>query len=74
MLIRNALDAAAGSVEELAEEVGVKPHTLWSWASGRRSPRPENLEALADVLANRGEGLSEIAEELREEAKGVADQ
>lgn len=73
MIVQEALDAAAGSVEELAEEVGVKPHTLWSWRSGRRKPRPENVEALADVLERRGGRLSALAGELRASAQESGD-
>ncbi len=63
-LVEEALAATAGSVEDLAEEVGVSPHTLWGWAKGRRSPRPENLRKLAEVLYDRGRRLSQIADDL----------
>lgn len=67
-LVKRALDATTGSVEDLAEEVGVSPHTIWAWAKGRRSPRPENLRKLAEVLEKRGRLLSSIADDLRQES------
>lgn len=63
-LVEEALAATAGSVEDLAEEVGVSPHTLWGWAKGRRSPRPKNLRRLAEVLEERGRRLRALAEDL----------
>lgn len=66
--IRRVLKDATGSVEALAEAVGVVPATLWAWAAGRRSPRRENLEALADALERRGGEFLELAEEIREAA------
>lgn len=65
-LIRRALREASGSVEALAEGAGVVPATLWAWAAGRRSPRRENLEALADALEARGDTLHGLAREVRE--------
>lgn len=67
-LVEEALAATAGSVEDLAEEVGVSAHTLWGWAKGRRSPRPENLRKLTEVLEQRGRRLRSLAEELGGEA------
>lgn len=67
--IRRVLKDATGSVEALAEAVGVVPATLWAWAAGRRSPRRENLEALADALEARGDTLHRLAGEVREAAE-----
>lgn len=67
--IRRVLRDATGSVEVLAEAVGVVPATLWAWAAGRRRPQRENLEALADALERRGGELLELAQEIREAAE-----
>lgn len=66
--IREALEAGTGSVEKLADAVGVVPATLWAWAAGRRQPRPENLRRLADALEARGDALHGMASKLREAA------
>lgn len=71
--IRRVLKDATGSVEALADAVGVVPATLWAWAAGRRSPRRENLEALADALERRGGELQRLAGEVREAVERGSD-
>jgi len=66
--IRRALEAATGTVESLAEEVGVGAATLWAWAAGRRRPRRENLRRLADALERGGTDLTSLANKIREVA------
>lgn len=67
-LVKRALDATTGSVEDLAEEVGVSAHAIWAWAKGRRSPKPENRRKLAEALEQRGRDLMTLAEDLSEDA------
>lgn len=69
-MIDEALKLAIGEVEEMAREVGVSRTTLHLWRRGERSPSPDNLRRLADVLERRAGGLRDIAERLREEAEG----
>ncbi len=38
------------SQKRLAEEIGVTPNAITFWKQGRRSPRPENLAAIAEAL------------------------
>jgi transcriptional regulator with XRE-family HTH domain len=64
-LIQRVLDEATFSMRQLAEEAGISYDAIRSWASDRRTPRPENLEYLASALERRGSRLHEIADELR---------
>jgi transcriptional regulator with XRE-family HTH domain len=64
-LIQRVLDEAPFSMRQLADEAGISYDAVRSWASDRRTPRPENLEHLADALEQRGSRLHEIADELR---------
>lgn len=64
-LIQRILDEAPFSMRQLAEEAGISYDAVRSWASDRRTPRPENLEHLAAALERRGSHLHEIADELR---------
>ena len=64
-LIQRVLDEAPFSMRQLADEAGISYDAVRSWASDRRTPRPENLEHLADALERRGSRLHEIADELR---------
>lgn len=65
-MIDQALESAAASMEEIAEEIGVTYNTLYAWRTGRRTPTAENRAALADALGRRGGELTRLAEELRE--------
>jgi transcriptional regulator with XRE-family HTH domain len=64
-LIQRVLDDAPFSMRQLAEEAGISYDAVRSWASDRRTPRPENLEHLADALQRRASRLHAIADELR---------
>ena len=64
-MIAKALGLATGSLEKLADEIGVTRFTLWLWASGERNPTPANLKKLADILERRGGELSRVAKQLR---------
>ena len=68
-MIGQALRRAAGSLEDLADEVGVTYASLKAWADGRRNPSPENLVRLADALDSRSGDLQELAEGLRKAAE-----
>ncbi len=67
-MIQRALLTAAGSQEDLAEEVGVTYASLKAWADGRRNPSPKNLVRLAKALGRRGGELTKLAEQLRKAA------
>ena len=56
-------------LETLAKDVDVSAHSLWGWVARRRSPEPENIRKLADVLEERSKKLATIAEQLRRAAK-----
>ena len=64
-LVEEAIDSAAGSVETLASDADLSPHSLWAWVAGRRNPTPENLANLAQVLEARSAKLADLAKQLR---------
>ena len=64
-LIQRVLDEAPFSMRQLAEEAGISYDAIRSWATERRTPRPESLELLATALKRRGERLCEIADDVR---------
>lgn len=65
VLIQRVLDEAPFSMRQLAEEAGMSYDAIRSWATDRRTPRPENLIQLASALERRGSCLHEIAQEVR---------
>ena len=67
-MIAQAVQGAAGSMEELAGETGVTYASLKAWVDGRRNPSPANLVKLADALERRGGEVVKLAEALRKEA------
>ncbi|CAN5737701.1 hypothetical protein BH23GEM9_BH23GEM9_31990 [soil metagenome] len=69
--VSRACTEGAGTVQALAEEVGVSYAALCSWSRGRRQPPPHRLDRLADVLEDRAERLRNLASELREQADAV---
>lgn len=68
-MIQRVLDEGTASVEDLAREAGLSPHSLWAWANERRNPSPESLRQLADALEGRSGRLKEISGQLRDEAR-----
>jgi transcriptional regulator with XRE-family HTH domain len=64
--VATACTESAGTVQALAEEVGVSYAALCSWSRGRRRPPPHRLLKLAEVLDTRAERLRELADELRQ--------
>jgi transcriptional regulator with XRE-family HTH domain len=66
--VATACTESAGTVQALAEEVGVSYAALCSWSRGRRRPPPHRLLKLAEVLDSRAERLREIAAGLRAQA------
>jgi transcriptional regulator with XRE-family HTH domain len=66
--VSRACTESAGTVQALAQEVGVSYAALCSWSRGRRQPPPHRLHRLADVLEDRAERLRAVAAELRERA------
>lgn len=65
-MIQRVLDEAPFSMRQLAEDAGVSYDAIRSWATDRRTPKPENLAQLVDALHRRGERLQTLATELRE--------
>jgi transcriptional regulator with XRE-family HTH domain len=63
--VDRACTAGAGTVQALAEEVGVSYAALCSWSRGRRQPPAHRLRKLAEVLDSRAGLLHELADELR---------
>jgi transcriptional regulator with XRE-family HTH domain len=63
--VARACTESAGTVQALAQEVGVSYAALCSWSRGRRQPPAHRLRRLADVLEDRAGRLREIAAELR---------
>ena len=68
-MIDEALEAATGSLQEIADDAGVSHDTLWAWKTGRRNPSPENLARLADAIDRRGGVLQTLAEDHRKAAE-----
>jgi transcriptional regulator with XRE-family HTH domain len=70
--VANACTESAGTVQALAEEVGVSYAALCSWSRGRRHPPARRLVRLAEVLDRRAERLRELAAVLRQQAGEAA--
>jgi hypothetical protein len=66
--VAHACTESAGTVQALADEVGVSYAALCSWSRGRRRPPPHRLVKLAEVLDSRAERLRELADGLRLQA------
>lgn len=64
-MIQRVLDDAPFSMRQIAEEAGVSYDAVRSWATNRRTPKPENLVQLADALRRRGDHLHAIGDELQ---------
>lgn len=71
--MREALEAVAPTLREIAAECGFSYGTLRAWKAGIRNPSPSQLDKLADALERRGGRLAELAGDLRAEAKGGDD-
>lgn len=71
MLVKRALKAGTFSMRHLAEEGGISYGVLRAWASGRRTPEPDNLHRLANGLEARADRLRGLAKELRDAAGGT---
>lgn len=67
--IEHIIALAAGSIEELASEVGVTYSTLYGWATDRRRPTRDHLLELARVADERSDDLRSAAARLRELGK-----
>lgn len=72
MFIQRVLDEAPFSMRQIAEEAGISYDAIRSWATDRRTPRPESLEQLAAAMERRGLRLHEMAAELRQVAEEVS--
>lgn len=69
-LIDELLDTTAGRLEDVAAEAGVSYSALYSWATGRRKPSPDNLARLASVAAERADRLASLADGIRSRVDG----
>jgi transcriptional regulator with XRE-family HTH domain len=65
-LIQRVLDEAPFSMRQIAEEAGISYDAIRSWATERRTARPENVAQLASALERRSERLHLLAAELRD--------
>jgi transcriptional regulator with XRE-family HTH domain len=63
-MIQRVLDDAPFSMRQIAEEAGVSYDAVRSWATNRRTPKPQNLVQLAHALRRRGARLHLLADEL----------
>lgn len=68
LTIQRALEQGPFSLRGLAEDAGISYDSLYSWARGRRTPKPENLRQVADEFERRADRLRELAKELRNAA------
>lgn len=68
--IERIIALTAGSIEELADEVGVSYATLYGWATDRRSPTTDHLLDLAKIADERADDLRQTAAQLRAIGKG----
>jgi transcriptional regulator with XRE-family HTH domain len=68
-LVAQVIREAAGTVHELAAELGVTYSTLYSWATGKRRPRPAHLTQLAAAARRRVKELDALAAEFEARAR-----
>ena len=68
-LFLRALERAPVSVVRLAEEAGYHYTSFQKYQDGSRTPTPDAAEALAKVLRRRGRKLTELADQLEQQAK-----
>lgn len=64
MLVKNALKEGTFSMRQLAEREGISYGVLRAWASGRRTPEPDNLHRLAAGFRRRAELLQKLADQM----------
>ena len=64
-LVEEIINAAAGTVNQLASDADISVHSIWGWLAGRRNPSTDSLLKLADALDVRSEKLADLAEQLR---------
>lgn len=67
-MVQRIMKAAPFSMRQWAEDASLRYNVLRAWASGKRTPKPENIQQLADGLETRAERLRELAQELRSAA------
>jgi transcriptional regulator with XRE-family HTH domain len=67
-LIQRALEEGPFTIQQLADAAGISYDSLYSWAKGRRAPRPDNLRQLASGFDHQGDVLKKLADELRRAA------
>ncbi len=69
MVVQRALKEAGFGMRQLAETEGLSYQLVRTWANGHRTPRPENIQKIADGFTRQAERLQELARELREVAE-----
>lgn len=67
-LIQRVTSEAPFSMRQIAEEAGISYDAIRSWATDRRTPRPQNLLQLSAVLERRGADMLQLASHLRDAA------
>jgi transcriptional regulator with XRE-family HTH domain len=68
MLVKRVLREAPFSMRQLADDAGVNYGTLRIWASGGRTPEPNNVRLIAAGLRSRADRLRALAAELERTA------
>lgn len=63
-VIRASLEMACPTAEQLARTIGVSGASLYSWRTGRRSPRPEARQRLVQALRAQARALLRLADQL----------
>ncbi len=64
-LVEEAINAAAGSANQLAADAGISSASIWHWLAKRRNPSTKSVLKLADALEARSEKLADLAKQLR---------
>lgn len=68
LLIR-AAELASSSGRSVMESAGMSWQTLSAWKAGSRTPRPDSIKAVGQVLLLRADKLARVGQELVEAAE-----
>jgi transcriptional regulator with XRE-family HTH domain len=63
-LVGKATDLVSGQHRQIAANIGVTPHAIACWRTGKRRPSPENLARLGNELLRRARELQFAGYEL----------
>lgn len=68
MKAQDAVEELGVSLKKLCEDADLKYNTVMAWRAGRRTPSPENVRKLAQILEERSVTLHKLARDLEWEA------